>query len=164
MNKGFFSIFLWVFLLGSSAFAVVAQQSKPSPDELNSDTSQDDILILVNLTAKELKFDTVPTATVEFPGTRHRSTIWVTQRQNLPDKVEPGVTYRNIGIQLRISSRFADIERIVKEALGEIPVTDEPITSSAAPRSPDSAPALIAQVQSRSATPRARTKRRTSRK
>jgi hypothetical protein len=35
------------------------------------------------------------------------------------------VTYRDIGITLRITSVFADIERIVAEALGEVPVTDD---------------------------------------
>jgi hypothetical protein len=132
MNKGLLSGFLTILISLCAAGYTSAQQpaQTPTPDEFNSDTSKDDILILVNIKAKELKFDIVPNTTVEFPGTRHRSTIWVTQRQNLPEKVEPGVTYRDIGIQLRISSRFADIERIVKEALGEIPITDEPTTSS----------------------------------
>jgi hypothetical protein len=34
------------------------------------------------------------------------------------------VTYRDIGIRLKIVSRFADIDRIVAEALGEVPVSD----------------------------------------
>lgn len=83
------------------------------------DTSKDDILILVNLTASELKFDAVPDPKVGFPGTNERATVWVTDRFNLPERIEPGVTYRNIGMTLRISSRFADIEQIVREALGE---------------------------------------------
>ena len=47
--------------------------------------------------------------------------------------VEPGVTYRNIGIQLKITSRFADIERIVAEALGEVPVTEDAPRETSAP-------------------------------
>ncbi len=66
----------------------------------------------------------VPNPTVEFPSTFERENVWEADRQNLPKPVEPGVTYRNIGIKLRISSRFADIDRIVAEALGEIPVSD----------------------------------------
>lgn len=136
MNKGFLSTFLALFVCFICFTSVSGQQSQP--DEFNSDTSKDDILILVNITAKELKFDAVPNTSVEFPGTRHRTTIWLTQRQNLPEKVEPGVTYRDIGMQLRISSRFADIERIVQEALGEVPITDDdpkttPPASSAEP-------------------------------
>ena len=84
-----------------------------------------DVLILANVTAKDLKFETVPNPKVEFPGKPDRQTVWEADRQNLPSSVEPGVTYRNIGIQLRIASRFADIERIVAEALGEIPLTDD---------------------------------------
>ena len=103
------------------ALAMVGQTAgRAAPkNDAAADTSKDDILILVNLTAKELKFDQVPNPRVEFPGTGDRATVWVTDRFNLPDKVEPGVTYRNIGITLRISSRFADIDRIVREALGE---------------------------------------------
>src|SRR6476620_5010717 len=95
-----------LFIVAIFASSASAQQPTPTPGPAN-----DDILILVNLTAKELKFDSVPTPTVEFPGTPARTTVWMTDRQNLPDQVEPGVTYRNIGIQLRISSRFEDIER-----------------------------------------------------
>ena len=154
MNKGLLSVF---FL--TAALAVGAQQPAPAPNDFNSDASQDDILILVNLTAQELKFDAVPNSTVEFPGTPHRSTIWVTQRQNLPDRVEPGVTYRNIGIQLRISSRFVDIERIVKEALGEVPIADEPAAANHSP-----APVLLAALPPKSEPPRVRTRRRASRR
>jgi len=39
--------------------------------------------------------------------------------------VQPGVTYRDIGIRLTITSIFADIERIVAEALGEVPANDD---------------------------------------
>ena len=77
------------------------------------------------MTAKELRFDVVPNPTVEFPGKPERDTVWDAERDNLPRPVEPGVTYRNIGIRLKIVSRFADIERIVAEALGEVPVTDQ---------------------------------------
>ncbi len=89
-------------------------------------TQSEDISITANVTAKELKFEVVPNPSVEFPGTFERENVWEADRQNLPKPVEPGVTYRNIGIKLRISSRFADIDRIVAEALGEIPVSNDP--------------------------------------
>ena len=104
----------------------------------------DDVSIWVNLTAKELKFDVVPNPTVVFPGRPKPATVWQTIRTNLPDKVEPGVTYRDIGIVLKISSRFADIDRIVAEALGEVPVTSDesvPVDTPAAPVSQSPAPA-----------------------
>jgi hypothetical protein len=84
-----------------------------------------DIAITATVTAKELRFEAVPNPTVDFPGRPKRDTVWDAERDNLPRPVEPGVTYRNIGIRLKIVSRFADIDRIVAEALGEVPLTDE---------------------------------------
>lgn len=139
MNKGFWLGF-WILAILVASLGAVAQQPTPSPSQTDpeSETSRDDILILVNLKAKELRFEAVPNTSVEFPGNPARTTWWVTQRQNLPDKVEPGVTYRDIGIQLRISSRFEDIDRIVREALGEAPVEGKPADTS---RTEDAAPA-----------------------
>ena len=163
MNKGLLSAFLSTLIL-AAAHGVGAQQPTSTPDDFNSDTSKDDVLILVNVTAKELKFDAVPNPTVEFPGKRHLTNIWVTQRQNLPDKVEPGVVYRNIGIQLRISSRLADIERIVQEALGEVPVSDEPTTSAPVSVVPEPARATVAGAAPKVITQQPRTARRPQRK
>jgi len=100
-------------------------------DRLPADPSVDnaDISITAHLKARSLRFETVPNPTVEFPGQPARDTVWEAQRENLPTPVEPGVTYRNIGIRLKITSVFRDIDRIVAEALGEIPVTDDANTS-----------------------------------
>jgi hypothetical protein len=84
-----------------------------------------DISITATVRARELTFEVVPNPTVEFPGTHQRETVWDAVRENLPPAVQPGVTYRDIGIRLKIVSRFADIDRIVAEALGEVPVTDQ---------------------------------------
>lgn len=96
-----------------------------------------DLSITATVTAKELRFEVVPNPTVEFPGKPERDTVWEAERENLPPAVEPGVTYRNIGIRLKIASRFADIERIVAEALGEVPVTDEVRPAENAPPQPN---------------------------
>jgi hypothetical protein len=107
-----------------------AEQQASSPQPTSQNNSKDvpldsaDIAITANVTAKELRFEVVPNPTVEFPGKPQSDTQWDALRENLPRPVEPGVTYRNIGIRLKIVSRFADIERIVAEALGETPVTD----------------------------------------
>lgn len=63
----------------------------------------------------------MPEPKVEFTGRPRRETVWEAERQNLPRPVRPGETYRDIGIRLRITSVFADIDRIVAEALGEVP-------------------------------------------
>src|SRR6476620_441062 len=99
------------------ACAAFAQQPTPTPATPIDQDMGDDIFFVVKLTAKELKMDVVPNTQVEFPGTQRRTTAWLTERSNLPDKLEPGVTYRDIGITLRISSRFENIDEIVREAL-----------------------------------------------
>jgi hypothetical protein len=104
-----------------------------SPDAAPSPSVQEDdadLVIIANVTAKELRFDAVPNPTVEFPGQPKRDTEWSAERTNLPPQVQPGVTYRNIGIRLKIVSRFADIDRIVAEALGEIPSSDDTTTTN----------------------------------
>ena len=89
-----------------------------------------DIAITANVRARSLMFETVPNPTVTFPGSHARDTVWEAQRENLPTPVEPGVTYRNIGIRLKITSVFRDIDRIVAEALGEVPVQNDPKTAA----------------------------------
>lgn len=92
--------------------------SEVSPEEA-------DIAITANVTARELRFEKVPNPTVEFTGKPRRETLWEAERQNLPRPVRAGETYRDIGIRLRILSVFADIDRIVAEALGEVPVNND---------------------------------------
>ena len=122
----------FTLISGSVAFA---QQATPTPATPIDQDHGDDIFFVVKLTAKELKMDVVPSTKVEFPGTHRRTTAWLTERSNLPEKLEPGVTYRDIGITLRISSRFENIDEIVREALGEPP---------AAPPDPVSPPPAVA--------------------
>ena len=97
----------------------------PSPSAPTAATGDPDLSITANVTARELLFEVVPTPEVEFPGRPRRDTVWEAERTNLPAQVQPGVTYRDIGIRLKITSVFADIERIVAEALGEIPASDD---------------------------------------
>ena len=93
-----------------------------------------DLSITARVTAESLRFEKVPNPRVEFTGRPERQTVWESDRENLPQEVRPGVTYRNIGITLRITSVFADIDRIVAEALGEVPPGDD--ARPAAPRPP----------------------------
>ena len=126
-----------------------AQQSNaPQEGSQQKDASQvpeesADLAITATVTAKELRFETVPNPTVEFPGRPERDTVWDAVRDNLRRPVEPGVTYRDIGIRLKIVSRFADIDRIVAEALGEVPVTDQMLPpENPTPQPPAQPPAL----------------------
>jgi hypothetical protein len=141
----------------SKAVTPEPQQPAPAmpilPDiRHDPDVESADIAIIANITAAELRFDVVGDPSVEFPGQPKSQTIWHTDRYNLPDKIEPGVTYRNIGIRLKITSRLADIERIVAEALGEIPTAQDntypnndevkPTPSKTAPTRPAQKPAV----------------------
>jgi hypothetical protein len=138
-----------------SAAAAFAQQPAPtaSATPIGADDGRDDILFVVKLTAKELKMDAAPSTNVEFPGTKRRTTAWLTERQNLPDKLEPGVTYRDIGMTLRISSRFENIDEIVREALGEPPASGL-VSATAVPKVPE--PVVLPSEQARSKPKRAR--------
>ncbi|HEX8071259.1 MAG TPA: hypothetical protein VF546_14990 [Pyrinomonadaceae bacterium] len=138
----------------------------------SADAEHADLAITANVTARELCFEIVPNPTVEFPGRPERKTVWAADRQNVPRPAQPFVTYRDIGVRLRIASVFADIDRIVAEALGERPVTDEqppPVdtTPSAAPAPPpadatpapviNTAPAAAGTTPTRNAAPAAHT-------
>lgn len=170
MSKGtaFFIFALLVACGSSGARRAVAQErttgqtpppatTTPAP-RANATTASapttNDLEITANVTARELRFEVVPEPKVEFTGRPRRDTVWEAERQNLPRPVEPGVTYRNIGIQLKITSRFADIERIVAEALGEVPVTDDATTNqtTAPPTAQPPAPAAAAPTASLSPT------------
>lgn len=119
------------------------------------DVEEADVAITATVRARELRFEQVPNPTVEFTGQPERRTAWEADRENLPPSVEPGVTYRDIGIRLRIISRFADIERIVAEALGEIPVTETSPTQEPSPDtsipSPPNTPANRSPISQSSA-------------
>lgn len=118
-------------------------QSSAAQDEKPAEETAD-LVIIANVTARELTFEVVPTPTVTFSGNKERKTLWEAERTNLPEQVQPGVTYRNIGIRLKIVSRLADIERIVAEALGETPVTETlppPPQQDAAPTETKQSPA-----------------------
>jgi hypothetical protein len=112
----------------SPASAREAQTQRAGGADANADLS-----ITARVTAAEVRFEKVPNPRVDFTGKPERVTVWEAERENLPPQVQPGVTYRNVGITLRITSVFADIDRIVAEALGEVPVSDEAQPAPAQP-------------------------------
>ena len=115
--------------------AMAAQAEAQEPRQAPPPSAESaDVSITARVTARELRFEKVPNTSVEFTGKPKRETVWEADRVNLPPQVQPGVTYRDIGITLRITSVFADIDRIVAEALGEIPISPDPAPA------PDAAP------------------------
>ena len=143
-----------VLAQGQTRSQTPAPATQPGVTEQNraaqNPANPNDLEITANVTARELRFEVVPETKVEFTGHPERDTVWEAERQNLPRPVQPGVTYRNIGIQLKITSRFADIDRIVAEALGEAPVTDDAPPQTVAPQpNRSSAPASPSPTQGR---------------
>jgi hypothetical protein len=113
--------FLAISSLSLAGVPVLAQTlQKELPPLENTD-----ILIQGSATARELRFGSKPESHIRFWGTPHRNSDWVTERQNLPKDVEPGVTYRNIGINITIFSIF-DKEAILKEVIPPTPSSPTP--------------------------------------
>jgi hypothetical protein len=77
--------------------------------------AQADVEIGASVRAKRLRFHARPHADVELHGgvtERGRHSLLVTEegseRRNLPDEVEPGVTYRDISIRWHARGRLED--------------------------------------------------------
>lgn len=128
MNIKDFFLFLSIFTFSAALSHAQTTQNTEKVDEKTAD-----VAITANVEIKELKFEVVPTPKVEFPGKPERKTEWSSERKNLPDSVEPNVIYRDIGIKLKIVSVFADIDKIVDEALGIKPQSSETQTTETTP-------------------------------
>lgn len=128
-----------VFVLAAGLSSAVSAQT-PRESEASA---RADVSITARVTADSLRFEKVPNPRVEFKGRPRRVTAWESERENLPPEVRPGETYRNIGITLHIRSVFADIDRIVAEALGEVPPRDDtpPVPAQTQPPGTNTPPA-----------------------
>lgn len=67
-----------------------------------------DIEFTANVKARELRFEEAPENEVRFSGSPGRESVSGTKRENLPDEVEEGVTYRDARVRLRIASKVTD--------------------------------------------------------
>lgn len=78
-----------------------------------------DIEFTADVKADRLRFEEVPETEVRFTGSPGRESASGTDRENLPDEVEPGVTYRNPKVRLRIASALArddpDLQKWLQE-------------------------------------------------
>lgn len=77
----------------SALAAAVAADSTRAPD----------VVIRATVSTRELRFASQPRAAVRTLGCLPLDTVIVTERVNLPDPVQPGVTYRDVrvGIEIR---------------------------------------------------------------
>jgi hypothetical protein len=65
-----------------------------------------DVEIHVGVRARELRFAKVPETRVWFEGEPGVSSSVHAERENLPEQVEPGVTYRNIAVRWHAEARI----------------------------------------------------------
>jgi hypothetical protein len=65
-----------------------------------------DVEISTSVKARELRFDVVPDTKVWFEGEPEIASSSRTERENLPEEVEPGVTYRNVKVRWRAVARI----------------------------------------------------------
>jgi hypothetical protein len=78
-----------------------------TPEKKRLDSLENpDIEISARVKSRELRFEEVPETGTRFWGSPGRESVSGTERENLPDEVESGVTYRDPGIRLRIASEL----------------------------------------------------------
>jgi hypothetical protein len=69
-----------------------------------------DIEFEATVHSDELRFEEVPDTEITFHGEPGEDSTSGTERTNLPEEVEPGVTYRDSSVRLRIASRLVEQE------------------------------------------------------
>jgi hypothetical protein len=66
-----------------------------------------DIELLATVQADKLRFDERPQTEVRFFGEPGHKSASGSDRTNLPERVEPGVTYRDVRVDYRFANRLA---------------------------------------------------------
>jgi hypothetical protein len=75
------------------------------PPEL-SDEEVADVELFTAVRADELRFGRVPETKLSFEGEPAERSSSKTERENLPDEVEAGVTYRDVTVRWQARSRI----------------------------------------------------------
>jgi hypothetical protein len=65
-----------------------------------------DVELAASVKAKRLRFRSRPEVDVGFSGDTPRETSSGSDRENLPDRVEPGVTYRDVRVHWHAAARL----------------------------------------------------------
>ena len=65
-----------------------------------------DVEIAAAVRADELRFECKPDVSVAAYSDSPATAESVSERENLPDDVEPGVTYRNVAVRWRVAARL----------------------------------------------------------
>jgi hypothetical protein len=67
-----------------------------------------DVEMAASVKAKELRFECKPEVRIGAYADAPASAEHVSERENLPDEVEPGVTYRDVSVRWRLAARLDD--------------------------------------------------------
>ena len=67
-----------------------------------------DVEIAASVRAEEIRFECKPEIHVVAYSNSPASAESVAERENLPDELEPGVTYRNFAVRWRVAARLED--------------------------------------------------------
>lgn len=117
-------------LVISAILAGLALQGPPAQSQAPLSELDADLVLTATVTFDSIRFDTPATPTVEFSGTLFDRTEWTAERINLPQKIQPGTTYRNAGIRLRILGTFKTPEAFLQ-------ALEEAARAAAPPKSGD---------------------------
>jgi hypothetical protein len=67
-----------------------------------------DVEITASVRADEVRFECKPAVSVGAYANTPATAEHVSERDNLPDEIEPGVTYRNVSVRWRLAARLDD--------------------------------------------------------
>jgi hypothetical protein len=67
-----------------------------------------DVEIAASVRADEVRFECKPEVRVGAYANAPATAELVSERDNLPDEVEPGVTYRDVSVRWRLAARLDD--------------------------------------------------------
>jgi len=67
-----------------------------------------DIALDADVKLGELYFEERPDPGVDFRGSTRRNSVWKSGRENLPNRVQEGVVYRDAEVRLRIATEVVE--------------------------------------------------------
>jgi hypothetical protein len=67
-----------------------------------------DVEIAAYARADEVRFECKPEVRVRAYANTPATAESVSERENLPDEVQPGITYRNVSVRWRLAARLND--------------------------------------------------------
>jgi hypothetical protein len=69
-----------------------------------------DVEIAAAVRADEVRFERKPEVDVAVSGDSPATAESTSERENLPDELEPGVTYRDFAVRWRVAARLKDAD------------------------------------------------------